>query len=147
MIRLALAFIFAPIMPALPFFLLPLWMLISTPTLEHLHMFLGIWAFIGIVAYPVALGAGVPLYMWLRKNPRFQHCRFYLLAGSVLGLIEFVIFQLLSSPSTRTESNGELAFIACFFVLAGCASALVFWLMTMPIRNKHLNVQTSGNNF
>lgn len=129
MSRVVLAFLIAPATPAWPILFFSLFLVFSDPS--SLFNVVGAFLlFVVPVAYPVPILLGLPIYLTLKNKPQYQKKKFYVMAGALLGFVEF--FLLLGLEKSSTESAEQLIFIALFFIIAGGVSALVFWLIAKP---------------
>lgn len=135
MTRTILAFLIAPLVPALPFFLFGLIVLASDLSLKSLGTFFGMFLFIGLIAYPPMMLMGIPAYFFLRFYMKTASMHVYALSGSIMGAL-YMFFIKMSNQgmiSTFHELAETQAMFGVFvFASFGMLSALVFRAIAKP---------------
>ncbi|MBY0354970.1 MAG: hypothetical protein K2Q12_04485 [Rickettsiales bacterium] len=139
MTRTILAFLFAPLVPALPFFLFGLIVLVSDLSLKSLGTFFGMFLFIGLIAYPPMMVMGIPAYFFLRFYMKTASISVYALSGSIMGaLYMFFIMTFNNGSISNFHELAEAQAMYGVFVFAsfGMLSALVFRAIAKPHLSK-----------
>jgi hypothetical protein len=121
MVRTAIAFLVAPMLPAL----LSGWFVFMNGS----HHPLAIFILVCGCFYVLQAIVGVPAYLLLARA-RQHRIWTYALLGFVGVALPFVVFGSMRDLG-RTEA-GQAAYVICFVGLLGAISAVVFWLLARP---------------
>jgi hypothetical protein len=128
--RIALAFLVAPVAPALLFTLI---VALADGPLAGLA--LGFYAILlnAMVGYPVALAVGLPLYFIFSRR-RWTRLGVYLGAGLALGAAIGAVVAVRERLGEPSSLAGAI-FVVIGGGLGGLVVALCFWLVARPARD------------
>ena len=120
--RIVLAFLVAPMLPAL----LPAWFASQNGPYHPLAIFV---LFCGAF-YALQIIVGVPAYLLLRRL-RLQQIWFYALIGFVSTALPLVVYGKIRAPAHDVD---RALFLALYLGFLGGISAAIFWLIVRPNR-------------
>jgi hypothetical protein len=131
--RTLVAFLVAPILPALP----PAWFLHTNyPNRMAISGFIVVCG----LFYLLQTIVGIPAYLLGRS--RRSHLTFYLLVGFLGSVIPFIAISTVFW--TARFSISETLFTAVYLGILGGATGLIFWLAARPDKRSSSDAQLSN---
>lgn len=141
-LRTTVGFLVAPISPGLLAVILAAPFRAGTAVFDPRELAEAAWILklSGAIGYPIAVVLGVPLYVFFRSRG-WNGLLIYITAGSLLGLIVYLMYVLLAEYTSNglwglseKFSNTAQIYIP-LAMICGAAAALFFWLIARPDRS------------